>query len=167
MSISASDVKSLREKTGLGMMECKKALEEANGDAELAITNLRKNSALKAEKKSSRTAVEGIILANTTNTDNSILIEINCETDFVATKSVSQLISISIELSVLVVLAKIIPSTAVLEDFFSAFKALFFLKFVIANSASPLASSSAFLHSIIPKPVFSLKLFTSLALILI
>ena len=84
MSISASDVKNLREKTGLGMMECKKALEEANGDAELAITNLRKNSALKAEKKSSRTAVEGIILADTANTDNSILIEINCETDFVA-----------------------------------------------------------------------------------
>ena len=84
MTISASEVKNLREKTGLGMMECKKALEEANGDAELAITNLRKNSALKAEKKSSRTAVEGIILADTTNTDNSILIEINCETDFVA-----------------------------------------------------------------------------------
>ena len=84
MSISASDVKNLREKTGLGMMECKKALEEANGDAELAITNLRKNSALKAEKKSSRTAVEGIILADTANSDNSILIEINCETDFVA-----------------------------------------------------------------------------------
>ena len=84
MSINASDVKNLREKTGLGMMECKKALEEANGNAELAITNLRKNSALKAEKKSSRTAVEGIILADTANTDNSILIEINCETDFVA-----------------------------------------------------------------------------------
>ena len=84
MSISASDVKNLREKTGLGMMECKKALEEANGNAELAITNLRKNSALKAEKKSSRTAVEGIILADTANTNNSILIEINCETDFVA-----------------------------------------------------------------------------------
>ena len=62
MSVSASDVKNLREKTGLGMMECKKALEEANGDAELAITNLRKNSALKAEKKSSRIAADGILV---------------------------------------------------------------------------------------------------------
>ena len=84
MSISASDVKNLREKTGLGMMECKKALEEAKGDAELAIINLRKNSALKAEKKSSRTAVEGVILSSTENSKNSILVEINCETDFVA-----------------------------------------------------------------------------------
>ena len=84
MSISASDVKNLREKTGLGMMECKKALEEAKGDAELAITNLRKNSALKAEKKSSRTAVEGVILSSTENSKNAILVEINCETDFVA-----------------------------------------------------------------------------------
>ncbi len=84
MNISAKDVKDLREKTGLGMMECKKALEEAEGDAELAITNLRKNSALKAEKKSSRAAVEGIILSDTKDSRNSILIEINCETDFVA-----------------------------------------------------------------------------------
>ena len=84
MNISAKDVKDLREKTGLGMMECKKALEEAKGDSDLAITNLRKNSALKAEKKSSRTAVEGIILSDTSDSTNSILIEINCETDFVA-----------------------------------------------------------------------------------
>ena len=84
MNISAQDVKDLREKTGLGMMECKKALEEAGGDSDLAITNLRKNSALKAEKKSSRTAVEGVILSDTTDSSNSILIEINCETDFVA-----------------------------------------------------------------------------------
>ena len=84
MNISAKDVKDLREKTGLGMMECKKALEEARGDSDLAITNLRKNSALKAEKKSSRTAVEGVILSDTSDSSNSILIEINCETDFVA-----------------------------------------------------------------------------------
>ena len=84
MNISAKDVKDLREKTGLGMMECKKALEEAGGDSDLAITSLRKNSALKAEKKSSRTAVEGVILSDTSDSSNSILIEINCETDFVA-----------------------------------------------------------------------------------
>ena len=51
MTISAQDVKELREKTGLGMMECKKALEEANGNLKEAIKNLRKSSALKAEKK--------------------------------------------------------------------------------------------------------------------
>ena len=85
MSIKASEVKNLREKTGLGMMECKRALEEAKGDIDLAITNLRKNSALKAEKKSSRTAIEGVILIQSNNSsNNSIILEINCETDFVA-----------------------------------------------------------------------------------
>ena len=83
MSIKAVDVKNLREKTGLGMMECKKALEESQGNLEEAITNLRKNSALKAEKKSSRTAVEGIIIAEKKENDI-VFVEINCETDFVA-----------------------------------------------------------------------------------
>ena len=83
MTIKASDVKNLRDKTGLGMMECKKALEAASGNLEEAITNLRKNSALKAEKKSGRTAVEGIILAEKTDKEI-IFVEVNCETDFVA-----------------------------------------------------------------------------------
>ncbi len=83
MSIKAQDVKELREKTGLGMMECKKALEEANGDLEDAVKNLRKSSALRAEKKSSRTAVEGIILADMASSEI-IFVEVNCETDFVA-----------------------------------------------------------------------------------
>ena len=83
MTIKAQDVKELREKTGLGMMECKKALEEANGNLEEAIKNLRKSSALKAEKKASRTAVEGIITSKIS--DNTItFVEVNCETDFVA-----------------------------------------------------------------------------------
>ncbi len=83
MTIKAQDVKELREKTGLGMMECKKALEEANGNLEDAIKNLRKSSALKAEKKASRTAVEGIITSKVS--DNEItFVEVNCETDFVA-----------------------------------------------------------------------------------
>ena len=83
MTIKAQDVKELREKTGLGMMECKKALEEANGNLEEAIKNLRKSSALKAEKKASRTAVEGIITSKTSNKEITFL-EVNCETDFVA-----------------------------------------------------------------------------------
>lgn len=83
MAIKAQDVKELREKTGLGMMECKKALVEANGNLEDAIKNLRKSSALKAEKKASRTAVEGIILSEISNKEI-IFVEVNCETDFVA-----------------------------------------------------------------------------------
>ncbi len=83
MSIKAQDVKELREKTGLGMMECKKALEEANGNLEEAIKNLRKSSALKAEKKASRTAVEGIITSKISDKEITF-VEVNCETDFVA-----------------------------------------------------------------------------------
>ena len=85
MTIKASEVKLLRDKTGLGMMECKKALLESEGDIDLAITNLRKNSALKAEKKSLRTAAEGKILSKIDSSNNiAILLEINCETDIVA-----------------------------------------------------------------------------------
>ena len=83
MTISAQDVKELREKTGLGMMECKKALEQANGNLEEAIKNLRKSSALKAEKKASRTAVEGMITSKTSDKEITF-VEVNCETDFVA-----------------------------------------------------------------------------------
>ncbi len=83
MTIKAQDVKELREKTGLGMMECKKALQESNGNLDEAIKNLRKSSALKAEKKASRTAIEGVILSKVA--DNEIIfVEVNCETDFVA-----------------------------------------------------------------------------------
>ena len=83
--ISASLVKKLREKTGLGMMDCKKALEESEGNIEEAIINLRKSSVLKAEKKSSRSASEGVILGEV-NGDHTgvIMIEVNCETDFVS-----------------------------------------------------------------------------------
>jgi elongation factor Ts len=83
MTIKAQDVKALREKTGLGMMECKKALQEANGNLDDAIKNLRKSSALKAEKKASRTAVEGVILSKLSDKEI-IFVEVNCETDFVA-----------------------------------------------------------------------------------
>ena len=83
MTVKAQDVKELREKTGLGMMECKKALEEANGNLEEAIKNLRKSSALKAEKKASRTAIEGIITSKISNKEITF-VEVNCETDFVA-----------------------------------------------------------------------------------
>ena len=82
-AISASQVKELREKTGLGLMDCKKALEEANGDIDLAVEELRKTSGIKASKKSGRSAADGLI--GITNKDKGFfMIEVNCETDFVA-----------------------------------------------------------------------------------
>ena len=82
-NISASQVKELREKTGLGLMDCKKALEEANGDLDLAVEELRKTSGLKASKKSSRSAADGLIGIKSLK-GKSFMVEINCETDFVA-----------------------------------------------------------------------------------
>ncbi len=82
-AISASQVKELREKTGLGLMDCKKALEEANGDIDLAIEELRKTSGIKASKKSGRSAADGLI-GITSRDKDFFMIEVNCETDFVA-----------------------------------------------------------------------------------
>ena len=83
MAISASQVKELRDRTGAGMMECKKALVETNGDIELAIENMRKSGQAKAAKKAGRIAAEGIILTRT-NDECAVIVEINCETDFVS-----------------------------------------------------------------------------------
>jgi elongation factor Ts len=84
-AVSASMVKELRERTGLGMMECKKALSEAGGDIDLAIENLRKASGLKAAKKADRTAADGVVAVRVAE-DNSygVVVEVNSETDFVA-----------------------------------------------------------------------------------
>lgn len=85
MAISASMVKELRERTGLGMMECKNALVESNGDIDLAIENLRKASGLKAAKKASRTAADGVVVARVKDDGSfGLLLEVNSETDFVA-----------------------------------------------------------------------------------
>jgi elongation factor Ts len=81
--ISAAQVKALRERTGLGMMECKKALVEAAGDMELAIDNLRKSSGLKAAKKAGRVAADGVVRVAVGHGQGT-LIEVNSETDFVA-----------------------------------------------------------------------------------
>ncbi len=81
--VTASLVKELRERTGLGMMECKKALQEANGDIETAIDNLRKSGQAKAAKKAGNIAAEGAI-AIAVDGQNAIALEVNCQTDFVA-----------------------------------------------------------------------------------
>ena len=81
--ISAKLVKELRDRTGLGMMECKKALQEADGDIETAIDNLRKSGQAKAAKKAGNIAADGaIVIAQEGN--KALLLEVNCQTDFVA-----------------------------------------------------------------------------------
>ena len=83
MEIKASQVKELRDMTGVAMMDCKKALVECEGDIEKALDLLRSNSALKAEKKSSRVAADGILVVSV-NEDYATLVELNSETDFAA-----------------------------------------------------------------------------------
>ncbi|MDG2420210.1 MAG: translation elongation factor Ts [Gammaproteobacteria bacterium] len=84
-TINASMVKELRERTGLGMMDCKKALSAADGDMNKAIEDLRKASGLKAAKKASRVASEGIVMTKIAEDGNyGVVIEVNSETDFVA-----------------------------------------------------------------------------------
>lgn len=85
MPITAKQVKALRERTGLGMMDCKAALEAVDGDLEAAIDELRKKSALKAAKKSGRTAAEGLLgLQAAADGKRAALVEVNIETDFAA-----------------------------------------------------------------------------------
>ncbi|MES2605849.1 MAG: translation elongation factor Ts [Pseudomonadota bacterium] len=83
--ITAGAVKELRERTGLGMMECKKALVEADGNLETAIENLRKSGAMKAAKKAGRTAAEGLVMTKIAdNGSYGVIVEVNSETDFAA-----------------------------------------------------------------------------------
>jgi len=85
MAVTAAMVKELRTRTGAGMMECKKALVETNGDIEAAIDFLRKSGLAQADKKASRVAAEGkIALSISTDGKQAVMVEVNCETDFVA-----------------------------------------------------------------------------------
>jgi elongation factor Ts len=88
MAITAAQVKELRERTGSGMMECKKALVDASGDMDAAIEMLRKTGLAKADKKAGRVAAEGLIAVGVSEDGRSAtLVEVNCETDFVAKKA--------------------------------------------------------------------------------
>ncbi len=85
MQITASMVKELRERTGSGMMECKKALQETDGDIDTAIENMRKSGMAKADKKSGRIAAEGrVVIAISEDGQSAAVVEVNCETDFVS-----------------------------------------------------------------------------------
>ena len=84
--ISAQMVKELRERTGSGMMECKKALVETGGDLDAAADLMRKQGLAKADKKAGRVAAEGtIVIAQSDDGRRAAMVEVNCETDFVAT----------------------------------------------------------------------------------
>jgi elongation factor Ts len=85
MSITADQVKTLRERTGAGMMECKKALVETQGDLDAAAELMRKQGLAKADKKAARVAAEGVVVAEkSADGKSAVLVEVNCETDFVA-----------------------------------------------------------------------------------
>lgn len=85
MAVTAAMVKELRERTGAGMMECKKALVETGGDMESAVEHLRKSGLAQADKKASRVAAEGkIALSISEDGKEAVMVEVNCETDFVA-----------------------------------------------------------------------------------
>nr|NP_053858.1 elongation factor Ts [Porphyra purpurea]P51248.1 RecName: Full=Elongation factor Ts, chloroplastic; Short=EF-Ts [Porphyra purpurea]AAC08134.1 elongation factor Ts [Porphyra purpurea] len=85
LQISAQNVKALRDKTGAGMMDCKKALEASNGNEEKALDSLRQKGLASANKKSGRTAIEGLLESYIhTGGRIGVLVEVNCETDFVA-----------------------------------------------------------------------------------
>jgi elongation factor Ts len=83
-NVSVADVKRLREQSGAGMMDCKNALAEADGDFELAIENLRKKGVKDAGKRADRTAANGLVTARLDGNEAGVLVELNCETDFVA-----------------------------------------------------------------------------------
>ncbi len=84
MAITPQMVKELREKTGVGMMECKAALQEANGDIDAAVTVLRKRGLASAAKKSGRETKDGLIGSYIHNGKIGVMVEVNCESDFVA-----------------------------------------------------------------------------------
>ena len=84
MAITAAQVKSLREKTGAGMMDCKNALTDSDGDIDAALKQLREKGLATAAKRAGRTAAEGMVVANLVSPGEGVLLELNCETDFVA-----------------------------------------------------------------------------------
>ena len=83
-NITAAMVKELREKTGAGMMDCKAALDETDGDIEAAVDWLRKKGLSKAAKKAGRVAAEGLVAVESSRTHRGVVVEVNSETDFVA-----------------------------------------------------------------------------------
>jgi elongation factor Ts len=95
-NFTAADVKRLREQTGAGMMDCKNALDEADGDLEAAVELLRVKGAKDVNKRAARTAAQGLVTAQLYGTQAGVLIELNCETDFVANTDLFQQVAAEI-----------------------------------------------------------------------
>ena len=92
MAVTASMVKELRELTGAGMMDCKKALNETDGDMDAAIEYLRKNGEAKAVKKAGRIAAEGLVMAEVKDDKTAAIVEVNSETDLLQRMQSSRLL---------------------------------------------------------------------------
>ena len=95
-NFTAADLKRLREQTGAGMMDCKNALDEANGDVEAAVELLRIKGAKDVNKRAARTAANGLVTAALYGTQAGVLVELNCETDFVANTDLFQQVAADI-----------------------------------------------------------------------
>jgi len=95
-NFTAADVKRLREQTGAGMMDCKNALQEASGDLEAAVELLRLKGAKDVNKRATRTAANGLVTAELDGTQAGVLVELNCETDFVAKTDLFQQVAVEI-----------------------------------------------------------------------
>jgi elongation factor Ts len=95
-NFTAADVKRLREQTGAGMMDCKNALQEADGDLEAAVELLRLKGAKDVNKRATRTAANGLVTAELAGTSAGVLVELNCETDFVAKTDLFQQVAAEI-----------------------------------------------------------------------
>jgi elongation factor Ts len=116
MSVSAEKVKELREKTGVGFMECKSALQEANGDVEAATTILRKKGLASAAKKAGRETKEGLIGTYVHNGKIGVMVEVNCESDFVARNADFQTLVKDIAMHIAASDPRFIRKEAVTED---------------------------------------------------
>jgi len=116
MSITAESVKTLRERTGAGMMECKRALVETGGDLDAAVEIMRKAGLAKADKKASRIAAEGtLVAAKSADGRSALLVEVNCETDFVAREQDFQAFAAAVARAALQATATTTDAVAALE----------------------------------------------------
>jgi elongation factor Ts len=125
MAVSASLVKELREKTGVGFMECKSALQEAKGDMDAAVTILRKRGLASLAKKSGRETKDGIIGTYVHNGKIGVLIELNCETDFVARNPDFQALAKDLAMHVAASDPRFVTKEDVTEDVLSGEREIF------------------------------------------
>ena len=112
-NFTAADVKRLREQTAAGMLDCKRALEESDGDFDAAVEILRLKGAKDVSKRASRTAANGLVTAKLDGTDAGVLVEVNCETDFVAKTDIFQ--QVAADIAKVAIAAKASDKPALLE----------------------------------------------------